>query len=164
MRTTKTVVLFGDLKVLNALSLSWVAGQFENATAKIVEGNKNTASRVQDAAPGPFQRERLPWFPVIRTHLNVFQCGPHLLFRCISVLMNKKTACKRWYHIQVRSADNLSSPPKSDIFGIHSWFREELKQPLDFEHKTYSEAFLWTRPYWLFLLRFCNCICPSQAD
>lgn len=43
MRTTKTAFLFGDLKVLNALSLSWVAGQFKNATAKTAEGNKDTA-------------------------------------------------------------------------------------------------------------------------
>lgn len=47
MQTTKTVVLFRDLKVLSALSLSWVAGLFENATAKIAEGDKNTAPRVQ---------------------------------------------------------------------------------------------------------------------
>lgn len=33
--------------MLSALSLSWVAGLFENATAKIAEGDKNTAPRVQ---------------------------------------------------------------------------------------------------------------------
>lgn len=42
----------------------------------------------------------------------------------------------------MRSTDNLSSPPKSDIFGIRSWFGEELKQPFNFEHKSYSEVFL----------------------
>lgn len=56
--------------------------------------------------------------------------------------MNEKAACKKSYHIPVNSTDNLSSPLKSDIFGIRSWFREELKQSFNFEHKSYSEAFL----------------------
>lgn len=49
MQTTKTGVLFQDLKVLNTLSSSWVAGQFENAAAKTVKGDRNMALRVQDS-------------------------------------------------------------------------------------------------------------------
>lgn len=64
-----------------------------------------------------------------------FAVSLHLLSRYITVLMNKKTACKRWYHIQVRSTDNLSSPPKTDFFGVQSWFREERKQALTLSTK-----------------------------
>lgn len=88
----KDGVLFEGLKVLNVLSLSWVAGQFENATAKIAEGDKNTAPRVQDSCGvrSISEGETAGYlrFPEIGTHLNVFQCSPHLLFRSISVLMN----------------------------------------------------------------------------
>lgn len=99
------------------------------------------------------------WFMEIRMHLNVFQCSLCLLCRCIHVV-NKKTACKK--DILDPSEINLSSPPKSGVFGIQSSFREELKQHLT-EHKIDSETFS-KQDLADFLLRFCNCVCPFQAD
>lgn len=112
--------LFKDLKVLKALSLSWVSEQFESATAVA-----STAGYC--------------WFTEIRMHLNIFQRGLSLLFKCIHVVTNKKAAYKK--EILYPSEINRSSSPRSGVFGIQNWFREELKQPLT-EHKIYSEAFL----------------------